>query len=150
MSKKEKALLRLRQNPKNIRFDDIVTILLGLGFKKQQDSSSHARFTLGKYIIDVPRRKPFVKEVYVKLQKFGIENEDARFVLPNAVESLIVVTANFRDWRHIIELRGGPDAQWEIRNVAIEILKNLKMHAPTVFEDFEIDEQSSTIKKKKL
>jgi len=67
MSKKEKALLRLRQNPKNIRFDDIVTILLGLGFKKQQDSSSHARFTLGKYIIDVPRRKPFVKEVYVKL-----------------------------------------------------------------------------------
>ena len=67
MTKKEKALLRLRQNPKNVRFDDIVTILLGLGFKKRQDGTSHARFTLGKYIIDVPRRKQFVKEVYVKL-----------------------------------------------------------------------------------
>ena len=77
-------------------------------------------------------------------------DEDARFVLPNAVESQIVVTANLREWRHIIELRGGSDAQWEIRNVAIEILKILKKHAPTVFEDFEIEEENSTIKRKML
>jgi predicted RNA binding protein YcfA (HicA-like mRNA interferase family) len=67
MTKKEKMLLRLRQNPKNVRFDDIVTILLARGFKKRQDGSSHVIFKLGKYIIDVPHRKPFVKEVYVKL-----------------------------------------------------------------------------------
>lgn len=85
------------------------------------------------------------KEVYTGLQKLGIENEDARFVLPNAIESQIVVTANFRQWRHIIELRGSPEAQWEIRRVAIEILRMLKKHAPTVFEDFEIDEANETI-----
>jgi thymidylate synthase (FAD) len=90
------------------------------------------------------------KRVYLKLQKLGIKNEDARFVLPNAVESQIVVTANLREWRHIIKLRGSPDAQWEIRNVAIEMLKILKKHAPTVFEDFEIDKESSTIKRKEL
>lgn len=90
------------------------------------------------------------KEVYTDLQKLGIKNEDARFILPNAVESEVVITANFREWRHIIELRGSPDAQWEIRKVAIEILKILKKHAPTVFEDFEIDEESSTIKRKRL
>lgn len=87
------------------------------------------------------------KRAYFELQKLDIKNEDARFVLPNAVESQIVVSANFREWRHIIELRGSPDAQWEIRSMAIEILKILKKHTPTVFEDFEIDEQNSTIKR---
>lgn len=87
------------------------------------------------------------KKGYSDLQKLGIKNEDARFVLPNAVESQIIVTANLREWRHIIELRGSPDAQWEIREVAIEILKILKKHAPTVFEDFEIDEENRLIKR---
>lgn len=82
------------------------------------------------------------KEAYAKLLKLGIKNQDARFVLPNAVESEIVVTTNFREWRHIIELRGNPEAQWEIRKIAIEILKILKEHAPIVFEDFKIDQKN--------
>lgn len=87
------------------------------------------------------------RKTYVELQKLGIKNEDARFVLPNAAESQIVVTANLREWRHIVELRGEPDAQWEIRRVAIEILKILKKHAPTVFGDFEIGEKNNVIKR---
>ena len=87
------------------------------------------------------------KRAYSELQKLGIKNEDARFVLPNAIESQIVVTTNLRECRHIIELRGSPDAKWEIRKVAIEILKILKKHAPTVFEDFKIDEKNSFIRK---
>ena len=79
------------------------------------------------------------KNVYLELQKLGIKNEDARFVLPNAVESQIVVSANLREWRHIIRLRSSSDAQWEIRNVVIEMLKILKEQTPTVFEDFELD-----------
>lgn len=90
------------------------------------------------------------KKVYLELQRLGIKNEDARFVLPNAVESQIVITANLREWRHIIELRSSLDAQWEIRRVAIEILKILKKHAPTVFEDFEIDEEYGLVGRKKL
>lgn len=87
------------------------------------------------------------KDVYRRLQKMSIPNEDARFVLLNAVESVIVVTANFREWRHIIELRGSPNAQWEIRRVAIKILKILKKHAPTVFGDFKIDEKNQIVKR---
>ena len=90
------------------------------------------------------------KEVYAKLQELGIKNEDARFILPNAVESEITITANFRQWRHIIELRGSLDAQWEIRRVAIEILKILKKHALAVFEDFKIDKENEIIKKIEL
>ena len=86
------------------------------------------------------------KEVYSKLQKLKIKKEDARYVLPNATESQIVVTANLREWRHIIGLRGMPQAQREIRKVAIEILKILKEHAPTVFEDFEIDEKKEVVR----
>ena len=86
-------------------------------------------------------------KVYSELQRLGIINEDARFVLPNAIESQIVVTANLREWRHIIGLRGSPNAQWEIRKVTIEILKILKNHVPTVFEDFEIEQKNCFIRR---
>lgn len=84
------------------------------------------------------------KRTYAKLQQLKIRKEDARFVLPNAVESQIVATANLREWRHIIGVRSNPGAQWEIRKLAIEILQILKQHAPTIFEDFEIDVQKAT------
>ncbi|MCK4835780.1 MAG: FAD-dependent thymidylate synthase [Candidatus Aminicenantes bacterium] len=87
------------------------------------------------------------KKVYGELQEMGIKNEDARFILPNAVESEIVITANFREWRHIFELRGGTEAQWEIRTIIIKILKILKKKAPAIFEDFIIDEEQQVIKK---
>ncbi len=86
------------------------------------------------------------KAAYLKLNKLKIKKEDARYVLPNAVESQIVVSANFREWRHIIDLRGKPQSQWEIKKVAIGILKILKKHAPNVFGDFEVDEEKEIIK----
>ncbi len=79
------------------------------------------------------------REVYSKLRGLKIKKEDARFVLPNAVHSEIVITANFREWRHIIELRGSRSAQWEIRQMAIKVLRLLKEKAPSVFHDFRIE-----------
>ncbi len=75
------------------------------------------------------------RQTYKKLKELEIRKEDARFVLPNAVESEIVVTANFREWRHIISLRGDKSAQWEIREICRMILEKLAEKAPTVFED---------------
>ena len=86
------------------------------------------------------------REAYLKLNGLKIKKEDARYVLPNAVESQVVVSANFREWRHVIDLRGKAQAQWEIRRVAIEILKILRKHAPNVFGDFEIDEEKEIVK----
>ncbi len=88
------------------------------------------------------------KEAYKKLLDLGVKKEDARFVLPNAVCSEIVITANFREWRHIFELRGHPSAQWEIRKMAVEILKILKKEAPSVFFDFEVDEERNCVVRK--
>ncbi|MFP7364626.1 FAD-dependent thymidylate synthase [Corynebacterium callunae] len=64
----------------------------------------------------------------------------ARAVLPNATESRIVVTGNFRSWRHFIAMRASEHTDVEIRSVAVECLKKLQTAAPTVFGDFEIEE----------
>jgi len=78
-----------------------------------------------------------VTDVYAKLRELGIRKEDARFALPNAAETRIVVTMNFRSLLHFFRLRLAPDAQWEIRCVAAEMLALLKPHAPTIFGDLE-------------
>ncbi|MDA0770810.1 MAG: FAD-dependent thymidylate synthase [Chloroflexi bacterium] len=63
----------------------------------------------------------------------------ARSVLPNATETKIFVTANVRAWRHFIEMRSTPYADWEIRNVAITVLEILQKEAPLLFGDFTFD-----------
>ena len=88
-----------------------------------------------------------VRDVYKELQTLNIPNEDARYVLPNAVCSEIVFSTNFRELRHIFEVRGSKRAQWEIREICIEMLKIMKEKAPSVFGDLIINEQEKTIKK---
>lgn len=62
----------------------------------------------------------------------------ARSVLPNATETRVVVTGNYRTWRHFIGMRATEHADAEIRKAAVECLKVLKVLAPVVFGDFEI------------
>ena len=62
----------------------------------------------------------------------------ARSVLPNATETRIVVTGNYRAWRHFIGMRATEHADVEIRQLAVECLRRLMRIAPTVFGDFEI------------
>jgi thymidylate synthase (FAD) len=62
----------------------------------------------------------------------------ARAVLPNATETRIVVTGNYRAWRHFIAMRASEHADVEIRRLAIECLRQLIDAAPAVFSDFEI------------
>ena len=65
----------------------------------------------------------------------GLRKEDARFLLPNATPTRVVVTMNLRSWRHFIALRADPAAQWEIREIAHRVLDALYPLAPSVFED---------------
>ena len=62
----------------------------------------------------------------------------ARAVLPNATETRIVVTGNYRAWRHFIAMRASEHADVEIRRLAIACLRQLAEVAPPVFADFEI------------
>ncbi|ADK29062.1 FAD-dependent thymidylate synthase [Corynebacterium pseudotuberculosis] len=61
----------------------------------------------------------------------------ARAVLPNATESRILVTGNFRTWRHFIGMRATEHADVEIRALAIRCLRLLRDQSPVLFGDFE-------------
>ncbi len=62
----------------------------------------------------------------------------ARAVLPHATESRVVVTGNYRAWRHFIGMRATEHADVEIRALAVECLHQLQREVPNVFGDFEI------------
>jgi thymidylate synthase (FAD) len=63
--------------------------------------------------------------------------EAARSVLPNATETKIFMTANARAIRHFVEYRGAPDAEPEIRRVAVALLDIMAAEAPSLFGDYE-------------
>jgi len=86
------------------------------------------------------------KSNYDNLRTLGIKKENARFVLPNALESEIVFSANFRELRSVLSLRLDKAAQWEIRRVCMDMLKILQKEAPSVFGDFIINEEECTAK----
>jgi len=62
----------------------------------------------------------------------------ARSVLPNAVETRIVVTGNYRAWRHFVAMRASEHADVEIRELAIACLRELQRVAGNAFADFRI------------
>ena len=73
--------------------------------------------------------------IYQLLLDHNIKAEDARYILPQAVATKIIITANARELLHIFTLRCCNRAQWEIREVAMSMLKEVKGIAPTIFEN---------------
>lgn len=78
-----------------------------------------------------------IDQRYRELLAMGIPKEDARFVLPNATTTLMVVTMNARELMHFFDLRCAPDAQWEIRQVAMEMRRLCAEVAPNIFKEEE-------------
>jgi thymidylate synthase (FAD) len=72
---------------------------------------------------------------YRSLLDSGVPAEDARYLLPNAMETKIVVTMNIRELLHFFELRCCKRAQWEIRELALSMLQLAEPTAPYIFMD---------------
>ena len=81
-------------------------------------------------VLDLYAEKFF--EDYRKAEKQDIE--DARYVFPNACETKIVITMNARSLLHFFNVRCCNRAQWEIREMATEMLKECKKIAPALFK----------------
>ena len=75
-----------------------------------------------------------VHKAYAQLVDLGIPPEDARYILPNATESKIIMTMNARELLHFFALRCCQRAQWEIREMAWQMLALCKQAAPALFE----------------
>lgn len=89
---------------------------------------------------------PAVREAYLQacgsafleyraLIEAGVKPEDARYLLPNAMETKIVVTMNLRELLHFFELRCCKRAQWEIRDLALAMLDLAEPTAPYLLSD---------------
>ncbi len=72
---------------------------------------------------------------YRALLDAGVPAEDARYLLPNAMETKIVVTMNIRELLHFFELRCCKRAQWEIRELSLRMLDLAEKTAPYIFTD---------------
>jgi thymidylate synthase (FAD) len=74
---------------------------------------------------------------YMGLLKLGASPQEARSVLPNSLKTEVVMTANLREWRHVLKLRTAKAAQPQIRQVMLGLLEELQERLPEIFGDIE-------------
>ena len=78
----------------------------------------------------------YINDLYgAMVNDYHIPEEDARYILPNACCTNIIVTVNARELRHIAEERMCARAQWEIRELVTGMVRQAKEVAPTIFAD---------------
>lgn len=73
--------------------------------------------------------------LYLRLIEAGAKAQEARSVLPNSLKTEIVVTANVREWRKIMELRTAVEAHPQIRQIMCPLLEELRIRWPILFDD---------------
>ena len=76
-----------------------------------------------------------IDKTYQSFIERGIPEGDARYIIPNACCTNIIVTVNARELRHMAEERMCARAQWEIRELVTEMVRQAKEVAPTLFAD---------------
>lgn len=75
------------------------------------------------------------EKAYFAMLDSGMMPQDARAVLPNSLKTEIVMTANYREWRHFFKLRCDKAAHPQMRELTIPLLKELDKKLPVIFED---------------
>lgn len=77
---------------------------------------------------------------YFQAIKRGATPQQARTVLNNSVKTELVMTANYREWRHFLKLRTDISAHPQMRQLTIPLLRELQSKIPVVFDDI-LEEQ---------
>lgn len=83
------------------------------------------------------------EDAYMYLLSRGVSPQIARCVLPTGLKTEVVVTCNYREWRHIFQLRCAKDAHPQIREVMCLLLDELKRKIPVIFDDIHYEEETS-------
>lgn len=128
-------------------------------FSFAQESTRYCNYSKGKFGNEVTFIKPcfWGREFYLKLNnwwlsacstaentylgllKNGATPQEARTVLPNSTATELVVTGNYREWRHFLKLRTAGAAHPQMRQVTIPLLRELQERIPIIFDDIEVD-----------
>ena len=77
----------------------------------------------------------YAENMYIEMIRSGCNPEEARTVLPTSLKTTVVVTANYREWRHILDLRTAPEAHPQMRELMLPLLKELYERFPVIFDD---------------
>ncbi len=105
---------------------------LEASWREQVESAQKAYVSL---VEELMQRYAWVGD---KVHRRKMAREAARGVLPNSTETKVVVTANVRAWRTMLELRCGEGAEMEIRRTGLLVLRTLQLETPAFFGDFKI------------
>ena len=118
-----------------------------------QESTRYCNYSKGKFGSELTFIRPVIfdkttdgfvefyracqsaEEYYMKLLEVGWTPEFARAVLPNAIKADIVMTANYREWRHMLKLRTANDAHPQIRALMRSFADELHQRIPIIFDD---------------
>lgn len=71
----------------------------------------------------------------ILIKEFGKSPQQARSVLPNSLKTEIVMTANIREWRHILKLRTSKAAHPQMREIMVPLLAELSRLLPILFDN---------------
>lgn len=84
------------------------------------------------------------EKAYLKMLELGATPQEARSILPNSVKTEIIVTMNYREWRHFFKLRAarltGP-AHPQMEEITIPLLNEVKKLIPVVFDDIIVEHE---------
>lgn len=86
------------------------------------------------------RSLEMLEQDYFELLNLGLTPQEARAVLPNSLKTEVVMTANIREWRHFLKLRCSKAAHPQMREVALQLLKEVKRLIPVCFDDIIFEE----------
>jgi thymidylate synthase (FAD) len=118
-----------------------------------QESTRYANYSKEKFGNEITVIRPFfwqenshqyrlwqtamedAEKAYLNLIGMGASAQEARSVLPNSLKTEIIVTANLRQWRHILDLRCSKASHPQIRQIMLPMLKDFADRIPVVFED---------------
>ena len=111
------------------KFGHDVRFVIPCFFDERKDTDKSEQFSLW---LEACQR---TEEMYFALLQSGATPQEARTILPNSTAADIVVTANFREWRHILRLRTAKDAHPQMREVMCPLGEELQRRIPVIFDD---------------
>ncbi len=118
-----------------------------------QESTRYCNYGKGKFGNEITVIEPFFyigysgtyslwkksceesEQTYLALLATGSKPQEARSILPNSLKTEIVVTANMREWRHIMTLRTSKEAHPQIRQIMCPLLQKFRQMWPILFDD---------------
>lgn len=114
-----------QESQRYVPYDDDVEFIMPVGIDRDSNLAFNAMYD--------------AEESYQTMRKLGLSPQLARCVLPNMAKTEIIVTANLREWRHILKLRTSKAAHPQMRVLMIALLNEFKSKVPVVFDDIEVE-----------